>query len=162
MNSLVKIASISLMFILFQGCEYFNTSTISPKQVKEQSLWSENDQAPSFSECDGLEGDANAECFNNMITERLTSILAEYNFTSDTILNEEVILTLELDTEGYFSLGEFEDDADVLFQIESLSDILDEAVSALPQALPAVKTNVGVKVKTQLTLPVRIIASPQE
>ena len=62
----------------------------------------------------------------------------------------------------YFSLGEFEDDADVLFQIESLSDILDEAVSALPQALPAVKTNVGVKVKTQLTLPVRIIASPQE
>jgi len=97
-----------------------------------------------------------------MITERLTSILAEYNFTSDTILNEEVILTLELDTEGYFSLGEFEDDADVLFQIESLSDILDEAVSALPQALPAVKTNVGVKVKTQLTLPVRIIASPQE
>ncbi|MDB4152880.1 hypothetical protein OAD88_00810 [Flavobacteriaceae bacterium] len=162
MNSLVKIASISLMFILFQGCEYFNTSTISPKQVKEQSLWSENDQAPSFSECDGLEGDANAECFKNMITERLTSILAEYNFTSDTILNEEVILTLELDTEGYFSLGEFEDDADVLFQIESLSDILDEAVSALPQALPAVKTNVGVKVKTQLTLPVRIIASPQE
>lgn len=162
MNSLVKIASISLMFILFQGCEYFNTSTISPKQVKEQSLWSENDQAPSFSECDGLEGDANAECFKNMITERLTSILADYNFTSDTILNEEVILTLELDTEGYFSLGEFEDDADVLFQIESLSDILDEAVSALPQALPAVKTNVGVKVKTQLTLPVRIIASPQE
>lgn len=162
MNSLVKIASISLMFILFQGCEYFNTSTISPKQVKEQSLWSENDQAPSFSECDGLEGDANAECFKNMITERLTSILAEYNFTSDTILNEEVILTLELDTEGYFSLGELEDDTDVLFQIESLSDILDEAVSALPQALPAVKTNVGVKVKTQLTLPVRIIASPQE
>ena len=162
MNSLVKIASISLMFILFQGCEYFNTSTISPKQVKEQSLWSENDQAPSFSECNGLEGDSNAECFKNMITERLTSILAEYNFTSDTILNEEVILTLELDTEGYFSLGEFEDDADVLFQIESLSDILDEAVSALPQALPAVKTNVGVKVKTQLTLPVRIIASPQE
>jgi hypothetical protein len=162
MNSLVKIASISLMFILFQGCEYFNTSTISPKQVKEQSLWSENDQAPSFSECDGLEGDANAECFKNMITERLTSILAEYNFTSDTILNEEVILTLELDTEGYFSLGELEDDADVLFQIESLSDILEEAVSALPQALPAVKTNVGVKVKTQLTLPVRIIASPQE
>ena len=162
MNSLVKIASISLMFILFQGCEYFNTTTISPKQVKEQSLWSENDQAPSFSECDGLEGDANAECFKSMISERLTSILAEYNFTSNTILNEEVFLTLELDTEGYFSLGEVKDDADVLFQIESLSDILDEAVSALPQALPAVKTNVGVKVKTQLTLPVRIIASPQE
>ena len=39
---------------------------------------------------------------------------------------------------------------------------LKKAVSSLPQALPAVKTNVGVKVKTQLTLPVRIIASPQE
>ena len=162
MNSLVKIASISLMFILFQGCEYFNTTSISPKQVKEQSLWNENDQAPSFSECDDLEGDANAECFKNMINERLTSSLAEYNFTSVSILDEEVILTLELDTEGYFSLGEVEDDAGVLSQIESLSDILDEAVSNLPQALPAVKTNVGVKVKTQLTLPVRIIASPQE
>ena len=162
MNSLVKIASVSLMFILFQGCEYFNTTTISPKQVKEQSLWSENDQAPSFSECDGLEGDANAECFKNMISERIMSNLDAYNFTSASTLDEEVILTLELDTEGYFSLGEVEDDAGVLSQIESLSDILEEAVSTLPQALPAVKTNVGVKVKTQLTLPIRIIASPQE
>ena len=162
MNSLVKIFSTLLMFILFQGCEYFNTTTISSKQVKEQSLWSENDQAPSFSECDGLEGDENVECFKNMINENLMSILAENNFTSSSILDEEVILTLELDAEGYFSLGEVEDDADVLTQIESLSDILQEAVSSLPQALPAVKTNVGVKVKTQLTLPVRIIASPKE
>ena len=162
MNSLAKTSSILLIFTLFQGCEYFNTTTILPKQVKEQSLWGENDQAPSFVECDGLGGDENIDCFKNMINENLISILAENNFTSTSILNEEVILTLELDTEGYFSLGEVEDDADVLTQIESLSDILQEAVSSLPQALPAVKTNVGVKVKTQLTLPVRIIASPQE
>ena len=135
MNSLAKTSSILLIFTLFQGCEYFNTTTISPKQVKEQSLWSENDQAPSFMECDGLEGDENIECFKNMINENLMSILAENNL---------------------------EDDADVLTQIESLSDVLQKAVSSLPQALPAVKTNVGVKVKTQLTLPVRIIASPQE
>lgn len=162
MNSLVKISSILLMLILLQGCEYFNTTTISPKQVKEQSLWGENDQAPSFMECDGLEGDENIDCFKNMINENLISILAENNFTSTSILNEEIILTLELDIEGYFSLGKVEDDTDVLTQIESLSDVLQEAVSSLPQALPAVKTNVGVKVKTQLTLPVRIIASPKE
>ena len=94
MNSLVKITSILLIFILFQGCEYFNTATISSKQVKEQSLWSENDQAPSFSECDGLEGDENVKCFKNMINENLMSILAENNFTSSLILDEEVILTL--------------------------------------------------------------------
>ena len=162
MNSLVKISSILIMLILLQGCEYFNTTTISPKQVKEQSLWSENDQAPSFMECDGLTGDENVECFKSMINDNLLTLMAENNFTSTSMLDEEVVLTIELDAEGYFSLGEIEDDADVLSQIEFLSDILQEAVSSLPQALPGVKTNVGMKVKTQLTLPVRIIASPQE
>ena len=162
MNFIVKTFSISILFILLQGCEYFNTTTITKKQIKELSKWNDKDQAPSFVDCEGLEGDENMDCFKNIITESLSDVLAEYSFNSVNLLNEEIIVTLEIDIDGNFSLLNIEDDADVLSQIDSLSEILETAVTSLPQALPAVKTNVGSKVKTQLKLPVRIIASPQE
>lgn len=162
MNFIAKTFSISILFIFLQGCEYFKTTTITKKQIKELSKWNDKDQAPSFVDCEGLEGDDNMDCFKNIITESLSDVLAEYSFNSVNLLNEEIIVTMEIDIDGNFSLLNIEDDADVLSQIDSLSEILETAVTSIPQALPAVKTNVGSKVKTQLKLPVRIIASPQE
>jgi hypothetical protein len=101
------------------------------------------------------------DCFKNIVSQTISDILYQFNFTSTSQLDEEVILKLEVDTEGYFSLLEVEDEMDVLGQIETLYSTIEEAVSALPQALPAIKTNVGVKVKISFKLPVRIIASPQ-
>lgn len=162
MNFSAKIFSISILFVLLQGCDYFNTTTITKKQIKEQSEWNDKDQAPSFEDCADLKGDENMDCFKGIINENLTNVLSQYSFISTNVLNEEIVLTLEVDTDGSFSLNDIDDEADVLDQIESLSDVLETAVSSLPQALPAVKTNVGAKVKTQLKLPIRIVASPQE
>tara|TARA_B100000767_G_scaffold108743_1_gene104172 strand:+ start:24515 stop:25003 length:489 start_codon:yes stop_codon:yes gene_type:complete len=161
MNFLIRISFLIVLFLVIQSCEYFNTTTINPKQIKEQSNWNDKDQPPSFPKCDGLDSQDQMDCFKNIVSQTISDILYQYNFTASSQLDEEVILNLEVDTEGYFSLLEVEDETDVLSQIETLYSSIEEAVSGLPQALPAIKTNVGIKVKTSFKLPVRIIASPQ-
>jgi hypothetical protein len=161
MNFSARIAFSVVLFLIFQSCEYFNTTTITPKQIKEQSKWNEKDQPPSFPECDGLDSDDQMDCFKDIVSQTISDILYQHNFSSSSQLNEEVVLKLEVDAEGYFSLLEIEDENDVLSQIETLYSTLDKAVSGLPQALPAIKTNVGIKVKTSFSIPIKIIASPQ-
>ena len=46
--------------------------------------------------------------------------------------------------------------------MSDLDDVLQEAVASLPKALPATKTNAGIFVDTQLTLPIQIIALASE
>jgi hypothetical protein len=50
----------------------------------------------------------------------------------------------------------------VLEALPDLETTLNDAVANLPQALPATKTNVGVYVDTQFTLPIQIRAQPVE
>jgi hypothetical protein len=77
-------------------------------------------------------------------------------------LDENVVLTLKVDKTGAFSLVEAEIPNSVLEALPYLESTLNEAVVNLPQALPATKTNVGVYVDTQFTLPIQIRAQPTE
>jgi hypothetical protein len=81
---------------------------------------------------------------------------------ASTPLDENVVLTLKVDKTGAFSLVEAEIPNSVLEALPYLESTLNEAVVNLPQALPATKTNVGVYVDTQFTLPIQIRAQPTE
>ena len=84
------------------------------------------------------------------------------NMVASTPLDENVVLTLKVDKTGAFSLMEAEIPNSVLEALPYLESTLNEAVVNLPQALPATKTNVGVYVDTQFTLPIQIRAQPTE
>ena len=162
MNFITRITSICILFFVVQGCEYFNTTTITSKQIKDQSLWKDKDQAPSFDDCNDLEGEDNLTCFKETISDNISYALSQYDFITSEPLDQEVVFVIEIDLEGYFSLVNVEDEYDVISKIDSLYTEFESIVASLPQALPAIKTNVGIKVKTKLKLPIRIIASPQE
>jgi len=162
MNFITRITSICILFFVVQGCEYFNTTTITSKQIKDQSLWNDKDQAPSFEDCNDLEGEDNLTCFKETISDNISYALSQYDFITSEPLDREVVFVIEIDLEGYFSLVNVEDEYDVISKIDSLYTEFETIVASLPQALPAIKTNVGIKVKTKLKLPIRIIASPQE
>ena len=162
MNFITRITSICILFFVAQGCEYFNTTTITSKQIKDQSLWKDKDQAPSFDDCNDLEGEDNLTCFKETISDNISYALSQYDFITSEPLDREVVFVIEIDLEGYFSLVNVEDEYDVISKIDSLYTEFESIVASLPQALPAIKTNVGIKVKTKLKLPIRIIASPQE
>ena len=162
MNFITRITSICILFFVAQGCEYFNTTTITSKQIKDQSLWNDKDQAPSFEDCNDLEGEDNLTCFKETISDNISYALSQYDFITSEPLDREVVFVIEIDLEGYFSLVNVEDEYDVISKIDSLYTEFESIVASLPKALPAIKTNVGIKVKTKLKLPIRIIASPQE
>ena len=162
MNFITRITSICIFFFVVQGCEYFNTTTITSKQIKDQSLWNDKDQAPSFEDCNDLEGEDNLTCFKETISDNISYALSQYDFITPEPLDQEIVFVIEIDLEGYFSLVNVEDEYDVISKIDSLYTEFESIIASLPQALPAIKTNVGTKVKTKLKLPIRIIASPQE
>ena len=37
--------------LIFLNCEYFSTTTHTPKQIKKASEWSDKDQLPAFEDC---------------------------------------------------------------------------------------------------------------
>ena len=153
---------ISLFVFQFTSCDIFESTAISSKEIKKASSWSKKDQAPSYPECDSLDKKEQLECFQNIVKELLMMSISESNLVATNPLEENIVLTLKVDKKGVFSLIETEIPNRVLDLLPLLESTLDDAVANLPEALPATKTNVGVYVDTQFTLPIQISAQPIE
>lgn len=143
------------------SCEYFDTTTHTPKQIKQASSWSEKDQAPTFESCQDLTAEDQFDCFKNTIRTSLEESLYAEALVANQEIDREIILNLLIDVDGAIQLTDTEGASTVFEAVEELETLLINAVAQLPLALPATKTNVGVKVKTSIKVPIRIIATPQ-
>ena len=159
----IKAFLLVLLFIIqYTSCELFESTTVSTKEIKKASSWSKKDQAPSYPECESLKKDEQFDCFQNIVSEQIMMSISETNMIADTPLDGEAIITLKVDKTGVFSLIDSEISKIILESLPNLESAINEAVLNLPQALPATKTNVGVYVDTQFSLPIQIIARPIE
>ncbi|MDA8762675.1 hypothetical protein N9M92_00435 [Flavobacteriaceae bacterium] len=157
-----SIVLIPLFLIQLTSCELFESTTVSSKEIKKASTWSKKDQAPSFPECESLEEKGQLDCFQNIISEQLMASIIDTNFVAPYPLDDNIVLTLKVDKKGAFSLLEAEIPNSVLGALPDLESRINDAVTNLPNALPATKTNVGVYVDTQFSLPIQIRAQPVE
>ena len=148
--------------IQLSSCDLFESTTVSSKEIKKASSWSKKDQPPSYSECESLDKEEQLECFQNIVSDRLMMTILEASFVASTPFEESIDLTIKVDKNGAFSLVEAEIPNSVLDALPYLESTLNDAVLNLPDALPATKTNVGVYVDTQFTLPILIRAQPIE
>jgi len=148
--------------IQLSSCDLFESTTVSSKEIKKASSWSKKDQPPSYPECESLEKEEQLECFQNIVSDRLMTTILEASFVASTPFEESIDLTIKVDKNGAFSLVEAEIPNSVLDALPYLESTLNDAVLNLPDALPATKTNVGVYVDTQFTLPILIRAQPIE
>ena len=148
--------------IQLSSCDLFESTTVSSKEIKKASSWSKKDQPPSYPECESLDKEEQLECFQNIVSDRLMTTILEASFVASTPFEESIDLTLKVDKNGAFSLVEAEIPNSVLDALPYLESTLNDAVLNLPDALPATKTNVGVYVDTQFTLPILIRAQPIE
>jgi|SRR5210317_1120911 hypothetical protein len=159
----MKSFSTSLLLVLFTlsflGCHLFESTQVSTKEIEMASSWTEKDQAPTFSACEGIENpDEQRACFESIISNSIKDYIAQNPWESSEYLEEEISLLLRIDKDGNFSLEEVVRSNALDSAIPNLVDQLQLAVNQLPQAQPAVKTNVGAFVSTGLTLPIMIIA----
>jgi hypothetical protein len=93
-----------------------------------------------------------------MISNSIMDYISENPWESSQYIDEEIVLNLHIDKEGYFSLQDIERSKVIADAIPNMDESLEIAVSQIPQAQPAIKTNVGVFVATTLKLPIMISA----
>ena len=138
-----------LFLITLASCDS-NFLKVSQSEIESASSWTINDQPPSFPECENLDIDNQLICFRNKIEMEMNSFLEDKVFPLDTT---EYVLTLRIDTIGNFSLTNLlpKDKLD-----KKLVLIIQEAVEKLPNALPAIKTNVGEFVEVKFNLPFKL------
>ena len=159
MKTLNLFLVIGLSILTFSGCHLFDSTKVTSKEIKAASTWSEKDQEPSFSDCDGFDQTIDKQnCFETMISNTIIDYIADNPWESSEYLDEEIILNLYIDKEGYFSLQEIEHSKEIVEAIPNMEESLQIAVSQIPQAQPAIKTNVGTFVATSLKLPIMISA----
>lgn len=150
---------LSIISFLFLGCHLFESTKVPSKEIKSASSWSDKDQGPNFIECSDFENDQEKkDCFESIISNTILDYLDQNPLESSESISEEINIVFKIDKEGYFSLEEFNGSNKINEAIPTLKEQLEIAVSLIPQAQPAVKTNVGTFVSTRLSLPIMINA----
>ena len=148
---------LSIISFLFLGCHLFESTKVPSKEIKSASSWSDKDQGPNFIECSDFENDQEKkDCFESIISNTILDYLDQNPLESSESISEEINIVFKIDKEGYFSLEEFNASNKINEAIPTLKEQLEIAVSLIPQAQPAVKTNVGTFVSTRLSLPIMI------
>tara|TARA_B100000886_G_scaffold238376_1_gene167056 strand:- start:73 stop:744 length:672 start_codon:yes stop_codon:yes gene_type:complete len=140
-----------LLLIIFATCSCDSNSVgVSDSEIQSASAWNINDQPPTFPQCENLKNKEHLDCFKNIIEVEINSFLNDKVFLVDT---SEFILTLKIDTLGKFSLDKFAPSE----KLNSVSiDMIKNAVENIPNALPAIKTNVGEFVEVTFNLPFKL------
>lgn len=156
----IKVYIIIISFsVLASGCHLFESTKVSSKEIKAASTWSEKDQVPTFSECESIEStDDKKVCFESIISNSILDYMDQNPLQSSEPISEEINAILIIDKEGYFSLDQIERSRKMDNAIPNLEEQLLSAISMIPQAEPALKTNVGTFVSTKMVLPIMIIA----
>ncbi len=149
-NFNIKFYSKWLLFVItLISCDS-NFLKVPDSEIQSASKWSINDQPPSFPECENLKMEDQLDCFRDKIEIEMSNFLDSKTFPLD---STEYKLTLKIDTIGRFSL-------DKLLPLNKLDEkyllIIHEAVEQLPNALPAIKTNIGEFVEVKFSIPFKL------
>ena len=149
---------LSVLVFSLSGCHLFESTTVHKSEIKKASSWSDKDQGPTFESCQGLEGAENQSCFESILSSSILDYFLLNPLESSENIEEEILITLRVDAEGYFSLEDIGSSDRIMETIPNLESSLINAVDQLPKAQPALKTNVGTHVATSFQLPLKIDA----
>ena len=139
----------SFILIMLVSCDSINLS-VPDSEIESASSWSINDQPPSFPECENLKNNQHLDCFRNIIEIEINNFLSDKVFPLD---SNQYMLTLKIDTIGKFSL----DKLNPSNELDNTSvNLIKSAVDNIPNALPAIKTNVGEFVEVTFNLPFKL------
>ena len=139
----------SFIVIMIVSCDSINLS-VPDSEIESASSWSINDQPPSFPECENLKNNQHLDCFRNIIEIEINNFLNDKVFPLD---SNQYMLTLKIDTIGKFSL----DKLNPSNELDNTSvNLIKSAVDNIPNALPAIKTNIGEFVEVTFNLPFKL------
>jgi hypothetical protein len=165
MQVLSKLSSIFFVFMilcLLTGCHLFESTKVSNQEIETASKWSSKDIGPSFDACDSLEGEDLSNCFKDIISSTLLEYFSSSISSANKSIQEEIVLVIKIDKQGNFSFGEIDFSNDLIDAIPDIENIFSDAIYQLPEAKPAIKSNVGAFVSTEFQLPIIITAQESQ
>ena len=148
---MMKIIKFFLFIFLIFGCNY-NTKNIdiTIPSVK----WSKTDEPPSIKLCDEINDDVKRlNCFKNKITTLISNNLNFSEYRVKNQLNDTLLVSILIEKNGKISLLNTSDNFNIKTEIPLIDTIIRDAISRLPNILPATKTNIGVQVSSRFELP---------
>tara|TARA_B100000989_G_C19525176_1_gene466435 strand:+ start:1264 stop:1761 length:498 start_codon:yes stop_codon:yes gene_type:complete len=161
MQVLSKLSSLFFVFFIFcliTGCHLFESTKVSSQEIETASKWSSKDIGPTFDACDSVEREDLSNCFKEIISSTLLEYFSSSISSADKSIEEEIVLVIKIDKEGDFSFGEIDFSNDLIDAIPDIESIFSDAIYQLPEAKPAIKSNVGAFVSTEFKLPIKITA----
>ena len=148
MNIKFYLVWLFLITIVF-SCDS-NFLMLSDSDIESASVWNINDQPPSFPDCEDLKNNEHLDCFKNVIEVEINNFLVDKVFQID---SSEYTLALKIDTIGKFTF----DNISPSDRLDKTSIIMiKNAIENIPNALPAIKTNVGEFVEVSFNLPFKL------
>ena len=165
MQVLSKLSSLSFVYLIFcliTGCHLFESTKVSSQEIETASKWSSKDIGPTFDACDSVETEDLSNCFKEIISSTLLEYFSSSISSADKSIEEEIVLVIKIDKEGNFSFGEIDFSNDLIDAIPDIENIFSDAIYQLPEAKPAIKSNVGAFVSTEFKLPIKITAQESQ
>ncbi|CAL2102718.1 conserved protein of unknown function [Tenacibaculum sp. 190130A14a] len=143
-----------LLILLTYSCNKFSSSGKHKLQLDTIIDYTKVDVSPAFVNCDHLEGNAKAKCFENELQEKVHEELIKHAFSVKEDIDETVLLIIQINKKGKVKLEEIQSSNNIKSKFPNLDSILKKSIEKLPIITPATKK--GFPVITEYTLPIRI------
>ena len=146
--------------INFQACNFIDLRQVSQNEIKKASEWSKTDQIPSYNECEKFKTlEDQKKCFQETLIDLIYSGLTNKELKSEEEVSSELIIQIKINENGNFSLDSVVDPNNIIGKIPNLKKYINQTIQNLPDAMPAIKTNVGLFVNVKFSLPIKIISN---
>ena len=155
----MKKVLIFFLIISATSCEYFNAKKITSEEIYNEEVktfnWNSVDTYPTFSSCDSFDAKAEKKtCFENTLSEHITSSLQNETIMVSQDIDDTVILEFQISETGEITIKHIALKESTETEIPNLKHWIASSLNTLPKVFPAIKRNQPVK--TEFKLPIII------
>ena len=153
--SILKLNYIKYFFI-FSLLNFFSCDMLEKKQNEksEKLIWTSNDEYPTVFECENVaEAKDRLNCFYDYLYDYLSNNLKNKQVVKNIEFNDSIMIKIIVDKNGNVYASEI-NFKNLENNSEKIKSIIYDIIDSMPRVIPAVKTDYGVKVKSQFDLPI--------
>ena len=144
-------------FGLLVSCELFISKEEKAQQLVNEELlsidWNDVDQYPLFDVCDETAvKEAQRECFQNVMADYLSEVLADLEFQVEQDINDTVYIDFLIDEHGFIAVLELDTKNLPIEGVEDFDEKITQRLNHLTTVAPALKRGNPVSLRFRLPL----------
>ena len=143
-------------FLIFFLLVFFSCQLPIDKEIEkvEKLMWSSGDEYPTVPKCENfVDAKKRFSCLNDYLNKYLINNLKNNSYINDLKFNDSLKIKIIVDKNGkiYPKGIDFKNSEN---DNEKIKSIIYEILDSIPNIIPAVKTDYGIKVKSKFIFPI--------